>query len=260
MLAMARVLRMGARLLLCDEPTEGLAPVLVAADRRDPAAGQAAGRHGAAGRAEPHFASHRRRPPLPARPGPGRRVARQRRGPRPRAGAARPTSASDDRAPMPDNDSTAALGDRMRSATLALTVGAVGARGASLAACGGGGPGGGGDEQLTDDKIVLGGAQRPVRRLRGAVRQEHVKAVEMAIDDFKAKYGDKASPRTSRWSPPTTRTSRTSPTPRPQELYDRQKARHRSSTCRPRRPRWRWPTWPRRRRSSTSTSPRPPPT
>ncbi len=29
MLAMARVLRMGARLLLCDEPTEGLSPVLV---------------------------------------------------------------------------------------------------------------------------------------------------------------------------------------------------------------------------------------
>lgn len=29
MLAIARVLRMGARLLLCDEPTEGLAPILV---------------------------------------------------------------------------------------------------------------------------------------------------------------------------------------------------------------------------------------
>ncbi len=29
MLALARVLRMGARMLLCDEPTEGLAPILV---------------------------------------------------------------------------------------------------------------------------------------------------------------------------------------------------------------------------------------
>ena len=38
MLALARVLRMGARLLLCDEPTEGLSPLLVAAGRRHPAA------------------------------------------------------------------------------------------------------------------------------------------------------------------------------------------------------------------------------
>ena len=41
MLALARVLRMGARLLLCDEPTEGLSPLLVAPGRRHPAGGQA---------------------------------------------------------------------------------------------------------------------------------------------------------------------------------------------------------------------------
>ena len=81
----------------------------------------------------------------------------------------------------------------------------------------------------------------------------------MAVDDFKAKYGDKAVTKNievitadHQNKPDVANTKAT-------ELYDRNGAT-RSSTCPPRRPRSRWPTWPRRRRSSTSTSAPPPPT
>ena len=52
MLALARVLRMGARLLLCDEPTEGLSPLIVQQIGEILREVKAAGRDGPAGRAE----------------------------------------------------------------------------------------------------------------------------------------------------------------------------------------------------------------
>ncbi len=52
MLALARVLRRGARLLLLDEPSEGLAPVIVQRIGEIIRDDQGAGRLGAAGRAE----------------------------------------------------------------------------------------------------------------------------------------------------------------------------------------------------------------
>ena len=75
MLAIARVLRMGARLLLCDEPTEGLSPLLVQQIGDILREVKAARRDGAAGRAEP---------PLRHRPSPTGTTCS------PRAGSSRP--------------------------------------------------------------------------------------------------------------------------------------------------------------------------
>ena len=60
------------------------------------------------------------------------------------------------------------------------------------AGCGGGGPQSGGDQKLTDDKIVLGVLNDQSGAYSELSGKNSVKAVEMAIADFKAKYGDKA--------------------------------------------------------------------
>ena len=73
MLALARVLRMGARLLLCDEPTEGLSPLLVQQIGEILRQAKEHGVDRPAGRAEPALRHHRRRPALPARRGADRR-------------------------------------------------------------------------------------------------------------------------------------------------------------------------------------------
>ncbi|MFC0005338.1 ABC transporter substrate-binding protein [Micromonospora siamensis] len=60
------------------------------------------------------------------------------------------------------------------------------------AGCGGGGPSGSGDSKLTDDKVVLGVLNDQSGVYAELSGKNSVKAVEMAIADFKAKYGDKA--------------------------------------------------------------------
>ena len=61
-----------------------------------------------------------------------------------------------------------------------------------VAGCGGGGPASGGDQKLTGDKIVLGVLNDQSGAYSELSGKNSVKAVEMAIADFKAKYGDKA--------------------------------------------------------------------
>lgn len=61
-----------------------------------------------------------------------------------------------------------------------------------VAGCGGGGPQSSGDQKLTDDKIVLGVINDQSGAYSELSGKNSVKAVEMAVADFKAKYGDKA--------------------------------------------------------------------
>src|SRR5215475_10468579 len=79
----------------------------------------------------------------------------------------------------------------MRTRGLAV-VAALASAALLLAACGGGGPAADAGAKLTDGKIVLGvlNDQSGVYSALGG--KNAVVAVQMAVDDFKAKYGSKA--------------------------------------------------------------------
>ncbi|MEV0492052.1 ABC transporter substrate-binding protein [Streptomyces atratus] len=68
---------------------------------------------------------------------------------------------------------------------------ATAAVGALLAGCGGGGPSSGGGK-VSDDKIVLGVLTDLSGVYADIAGPNSVEAVQMAVDDFKKKYGDKA--------------------------------------------------------------------
>ena len=58
-----------------------------------------------------------------------------------------------------------------------------------LSACGAGGPGGG-DEEFTDGKVTLAVLNDQSGVYKDLSGPNSVKAVEMAVADFKEKYGD----------------------------------------------------------------------
>jgi branched-chain amino acid transport system substrate-binding protein len=62
----------------------------------------------------------------------------------------------------------------------------------TLAGCGGGGPRGGSESKLTGDKIVLGVLNDQSGVYAQLSGKNSVVAVQMAVEDFKAKHGDKA--------------------------------------------------------------------
>ena len=72
----------------------------------------------------------------------------------------------------------------------ALAVAAAGAL--VLSGCGRGGPSGGGDEKVSGDKLVLAVLNDQSGVYSDLSGKNGVAAVEMAVADFKAKYGDKA--------------------------------------------------------------------
>ena len=161
------------------------------------------------------FAADRRRPALPARPGPGRRAARQRRVRAARERAARVPRHLTDRHHHHDHLQRS----HEHACRQEPRIAAVADHGAVVLACccrrRRRRPARRRRAKLTDDKIVLGRAQRPVRRLQGPVRPElRSRRSRWRSPTTRPSTATRRSPRTSRSSPPTTRTSRTSPTPR----------------------------------------------
>lgn len=69
---------------------------------------------------------------------------------------------------------------------------AVAAGALVLSGCGRGGPGGGGDEKVSGDKLVLAVLNDQSGVYSDLSGRNGVAAVEMAVEDFKARYGDKA--------------------------------------------------------------------
>jgi branched-chain amino acid transport system substrate-binding protein len=60
------------------------------------------------------------------------------------------------------------------------------------AACGRGGPGGGGDAKVSGDKVVLAVLNDQSGVYADLSGKNSVEAVEMAVEDFKARHGDEA--------------------------------------------------------------------
>src|SRR6476469_2392132 len=78
----------------------------------------------------------------------------------------------------------------MRTPVIATTA-ALACGSLLLAACGGGGPSSAGGK-ISQDKIVIGVLNDQSGVYKDLSGPNSVEAVKMAVDDFKAKYGDKA--------------------------------------------------------------------
>jgi branched-chain amino acid transport system substrate-binding protein len=92
-----------------------------------------------------------------------------------------------------------------------------------LGACGGGGPSTGGGK-ITDDKIVIGVLNDQSGVYKDLSGPNTVKAVQMAIDDFKAKYGDKAVTKNIEIVTADHQNKPDIANTKAQEMYDRDKA------------------------------------
>ena len=260
MLAIARVLRMGARLLLCSTSRPRAWPAVIVQQIGEILRTVKARGPVLLVEQNVHFAADRRRPALPAGPGPGRGVAGQRRGPARARGAARRTSGCD--APCQEDVPTADMRHHpgRRHAVEASRSPPEPRRPRPRSPrCGAAAPPPAAASSPTTRSCSACSTTSPAST-RTSPGKNSVEAVEMAIADFKAKYGDKAVAETievvtaDHQNKPDIANTKAAGAVRPQGR------RHRSSTCRPPRPRSRSPTWPRRRRSCTSTSARRPPT
>jgi len=95
---------------------------------------------------------------------------------------------------------------------------------AALTACGRGGPGGGDDEKVSDGKLVLAVLNDQSGVYADLSGKNGVAAVQMAVDDFKAKYGDKAVTSDIQVVSADHQNKPDIANTKAQELYDRQQA------------------------------------
>jgi branched-chain amino acid transport system substrate-binding protein len=108
--------------------------------------------------------------------------------------------------------------------TAAIAIAAVGSLGLAACSGGGGGPQTGGGSTLSNDKIVIGllndqsGVYKDLSGPNSAV------AIQMAIDDYKAKYGDKAVAKTIEIVQADHQNKADVANSKAQEMYDRQNA------------------------------------
>jgi branched-chain amino acid transport system substrate-binding protein len=109
----------------------------------------------------------------------------------------------------------------MRSRKPAAAVAAAVCSSLALAACGGGGPGAAGGK-ISDDKVVLGVLNDQSGVYKDLSGPNSKVAVQMAIDDYKAKYGDKAVAKTIEIVTADHQNKPDIANTKAQEMYDRQ--------------------------------------
>ncbi|MHA3834186.1 ABC transporter substrate-binding protein [Terrabacter sp. AAH1] len=114
----------------------------------------------------------------------------------------------------------------MRSRTVQGTVVIAATASLALAACGSGagGPQSGGSGKLTDDKIVIGLLNDQSGVYKDLSGPNSKTAIELAIADYKAKYGDKAVAKTIEIVTADHQNKADVANSKAQEMYDRQKA------------------------------------
>jgi branched-chain amino acid transport system substrate-binding protein len=107
----------------------------------------------------------------------------------------------------------------MRKTCAVLAAGAL-----ILAGCGRGGPSGGGDAKISDDKIVLAVLNDQSAVYADLSGKNSVEAVKMAVEDFKAKHGDKAVTKNIEVVTADHQNKPDVANSKAQEMYDRQQA------------------------------------
>jgi branched-chain amino acid transport system substrate-binding protein len=114
----------------------------------------------------------------------------------------------------------------MRSRTVQVTVAIAATASLALAACGSGagGPQSGGSGKLTDDKVVIGLLNDQSGVYKDLSGPNSKVAIQLAIDDYKAKYGDKAVAKDVEIVTADHQNKADIANSKAQEMYDRQKA------------------------------------